>query len=88
MSSANDPTVPWTAKQGQYLAFLYAYTTIHGQAPAERDLERFFRTTPPSVHTLVKTLEREGFIARQAGVARSIKLLVSPEALPLLRPPE
>ena len=86
MSSANDSAVRWTAKQGQYLAFIYAYTTLHGQAPAERDMERFFRTTPPSVHTMVKTLEREGFVLRQPGVARSIKLSVAPEALPLLRP--
>lgn len=88
MSSANDHAARWTAKQGQYLAFLYAYTTIHGQAPAERDMERFFRTTPPSVHTMVKALEREGFLRRQPGVARSIELLVAPEALPLLRRPE
>lgn len=88
MSSANDNAARWTAKQGQYLAFIYAYTTLHGQAPAERDLERFFRTTPPSVHTMVKTLEREGYIRRQPGVARSIELLVAPEILPLLRRPE
>lgn len=88
MSSANDNAVRWTAKQGQYLAFIYAYTTIHGQAPAERDMERFFRTTPPSVHNIVKTLEREGYIRRQPGVARSIELLVTPETLPLLQRPE
>jgi SOS-response transcriptional repressor LexA len=88
MSSANDNAVRWSAKQGQYLAFIYAYTTIHGQAPAERDMERFFRSTPPSVHNMLKTLEREGYIQRQSGVARSIKLLVAPETLPVLRRPE
>ncbi|MDO9016717.1 MAG: MarR family transcriptional regulator, partial [Deltaproteobacteria bacterium] len=65
-----------------------AYTTIHGQAPAERDMERFFRTSPPTIHTMVKTLEREGFIRRQPGVARSIKLLVQADALPVLLRPE
>jgi SOS-response transcriptional repressor LexA len=88
MSSTNDDAVRWTAKQGQYLAFIYAYTTLHGYAPAERDLERFFRTSPPSVHSMVKTLEREGFLRRQPGVARSIELLVAPEELPILRRPE
>jgi len=88
MSSANDNAVQWTPKQGQYLAFIYAYTTLHGQAPAERDMERFFRTTPPSIHNMVKALERQGFIRRQPGVARSIQLLVPPEALPILRRPE
>lgn len=88
MSSANDKAARWTAKQGQYLAFIYAYTMLYGRAPAERDMERFFRTTPPTVHTMVKTLEREGYIRRQPGVARSIELLVEPEALPILRRPE
>ena len=87
MSSPNDHPAPWTPKQGQYLAFIYAYLTLHGRAPAERDLERFFRTTPPSVHTMVLALEREGFIRRQPGVARSIELLVPPEELPVLRRP-
>ncbi len=84
MSSANDNAARWTPKQGQYLAFIYAYTTIHGQAPAERDMERFFRTSPPTIHTMIKTLEREGFIRRQPGVARSILLLVDANTLPLL----
>lgn len=88
MSSASPQAAPWTAKQGQYLAFIYAYTTIHGCAPAERDLERFFRTTPPTVHAMVKALERDGFIRRQPRVARSIELLVPPENLPLLRRPD
>jgi len=86
MSSENPAR--WSPKQGQYLAFIYAYSTIHGQAPAERDMERFFRSTPPTVHNMVKALERDGFIRRQPGVARSIVLLVPPEALPILRRPE
>lgn len=85
MSPTNLNTARWTAQQGQYLAFIYAYTIIHGQAPAERDMQRFFRTTPPTVHSMIKTLERHGFIRRQPGVARSIQLLVPPEQLPVLQ---
>lgn len=33
---------PFTAKQGQYLAFIYYYTKTHGTPPAESDLRRFF----------------------------------------------
>ena len=84
----NDNAARWTAKQSQYLAFIYAYGVLHGRAPAERDMEQFFRCTAPTVHTMVKTLEREGYIRRQPGVARSIELLVAPEALPILRRPE
>ena len=46
----------FTEKQGQYLAFIYAYTEIHGAPPAEADIQRFFRVTPPTVHQMVKTL--------------------------------
>lgn len=87
-SSADHHPVRWTPLQGQYLAFIYAYTTIHAQAPAERDMQFFFRTTPPTVHNMVKSLERLGFIHRQPGMARSIRLLVQPEQLPILKQPQ
>ena len=64
--------------QGQYLAFIHAYATIHGQAPAERDMQEFFPVTPPSIHNMMKSLERHGFIRRQPGVARSIQLPAPP----------
>ena len=54
------------------------------RAPAEADLQRHFRVSPPSVHQMVVTLERNGFIRREPGVARSIELLVAPQALPIL----
>jgi len=81
-----DPSIApsFTAKQGQYLAFIYNYTKIHGQAPAESDLERYFRVSPPSVHEMIKTLERNGLIERKPGQARSIRLRVQPENLPRL----
>ncbi len=75
----------FTPKQGQYLAFIHAYTLVLGRPPAEADLQRFFRVTPPSVHQMVLTLERSGLIRRQPGIARSIKVLLNPEALPPLR---
>jgi hypothetical protein len=81
-----DPTVAprFTAKQGQYLAFIYNYTKIHRRAPAEADLEHYFRVSPPSIHEMIKTLERNGLIERTPGQARSIRLLVRPEHLPRL----
>ena len=78
----------FTPKQGQYLAFIHAYTRVLGRPPAEADLQRHFRVSPPSVHQMVLTLERAGLIRRQPGVARSIKVLVDSEALPPLRPTE
>ena len=81
------PAIPkprFTEKQGQYLAFIHAYACIFGRAPAEADMQRHFRVTPPSVHQMVLTLERRGLIRRLPGVARSIELLVSPRDLPAL----
>ena len=79
------PEAPgFTEKQGQYLAFIWAYSQINGLSPAERDLQRHFHVTPPSVHQMVLTLERAGLIRRQPGVARSIELLVDPKRIPQL----
>jgi Mn-dependent DtxR family transcriptional regulator len=75
----------FTPKQGQYLAFIYAYTRVLGRPPAEADLQRYFRVSPPSMHQMVLTLERAGLIRRQPEVARSIEVLVAPELLSVLR---
>jgi DNA-binding MarR family transcriptional regulator len=48
-------------------------------------MQHFFEVTPPSVHRMVLELEKRGLIRRQPGKARSIELLVAPEALPILR---
>jgi DNA-binding MarR family transcriptional regulator len=74
--------MPFTPKQGQYLAFIYYYTKIHGRPPAEADLQRFFRVTPPVVHQMVKTLAARGFIDREPGTARSIRLRLTRAQLP------
>jgi len=76
----------YTPLQGQYLAFIYAYSTLHRRPPAEGDMQTFFRVTAPSVHRMVQQLERLGLIRRTPRVARSIELLVDPASLPLLEP--
>jgi repressor LexA len=73
---------PFTAKRGQYLAYIYYYTKIHGRPPAESDLQRFFRVTPPVVHQMIKTLDARGLIERQPGAARSIRLRLTRAQLP------
>jgi hypothetical protein len=75
----------FTAKQGQYLAYIHSYAKIHRQAPAETDLERYFRVSAPAVHDMIKTLERNGLLEKTPGQARSIRLLVRPEFLPPLK---
>jgi repressor LexA len=72
----------YTRTQGQYLAFIHYYTKIHGVAPAEADLQRYFQTSPPSIHQMIVTLEKRGFIERVPGQARSIKLRLTRAQLP------
>lgn len=74
----------FTGKQGQYLAFIQTYIKIHRQAPAERDMQMFFRVSPPSVHQMVLMLEKNGLISRTPRQARSIRLLVAKEQIPQL----
>jgi DNA-binding MarR family transcriptional regulator len=83
--SNSSSTGRFTDKQGQYLAFIYAYTKLHRRPPAEADMQAYFEVTPPSVHRMVIELEERGLIRRRAGQARTIELLVPPERLPVLR---
>lgn len=76
---------PYTSRQGQFLAYIHHYTTLHGRPPAEAELVQFFQVTPPSVHQMILTLERRGLITRTPGEARSIRLKLPPEELPPLR---
>jgi hypothetical protein len=74
----------FTAKQGQYLAFLHHYSKIHRRAPSEAELQEYFRVSPPSVHNMIITLERNGLIERTPGEARSVRVLAPAESLPPL----
>ena len=76
------PTKPFTHKQGQYLAFIYYYSKLNGQPPAEADMQRYFRVSPPSVHQMILTLEANGLIERIPGQGRSIRLLLERKDLP------
>ena len=76
----------YTDKQGQYLAFIHTYTALHGQPPAETDMQRYFKVTPPSVHQMVVTLERRGFISRIPRQARTIEVLLPLGDIPPLAP--
>ena len=75
----------WTEKQGQYLAFICNYTKIHGRSPAEAEMQRYFKVTPPTVHQMILKLEENGLISRVAGQARSISLLVPNDDIPPLK---
>jgi len=84
--AAGDSHLNFSPRQGQYLAFIHAYTLVNGRPPAEADMIRFFRVTPPTVHQMVVSLEKAGLISRKPGVPRSITVLLERSALPELNP--
>ena len=84
MAGVSPRAKTFTPKQGQYLAYIHLYTRLHRRPPAETDLQEYFQVTPPSVHQMIMTLERAGFIRKQPRVTRSIELLVDPKHLPEL----
>ena len=72
----------FTPRQGQFLAFIYYFTKLNGQPPAEADMERYFKIADSSVHQMIVSLEKKGLIERTPGMARSIRLMVPRDQLP------
>ena len=64
-----------TSRQREYLDFIRKYMLRFGISPAESDIQRHFLVSAPSVNSMVRSLERLGFIVRQPGVPRSIQLV-------------
>lgn len=75
---SNGVDASFTAKQGQYLAFIYYYTKVNGRAPAEADIARYFGVSAPAVHLMIVKLHARldythagpGSLNRAAGFPR------------------
>jgi hypothetical protein len=78
------PAGSFTPTQGQYLAYLSLYRTLHRQSPSESEIAQYFRVSPPSAHQMIVKLEEKGLITREPGVARSIRVTVPRSELPPL----
>jgi len=86
VSTNVDPQMKkYTEKQGQYLAFIYYYAKVNGYPPAQADLQRYFKVSPPSVHQMILALEKHSFIKRQPKASRSIEVLLPFDQLPELK---
>ncbi len=72
----------YTPTQGRYLAFIHAYTALHGYPPAETEIAAALCVSPPSVNQMVKMLEKKGLILRHPGQARSLQILVPEDEIP------
>jgi hypothetical protein len=69
-----------TPTQQAYLDFIRKYIDLHRRSPAEAEMQAFFGVTPPTVHQMVVTLTEKGFITREPGKPRSIRVVERPEA--------
>lgn len=76
--------LPFTPRQGQFLAFIHLDTKLNRHAPAEADMAKYFRVSPPTVHAMVTALHERRLISRQPGESRSIRLVIDPATLPPL----
>ena len=72
----------FTPTQGRYLAFIRAYTNLHGYPPAESEIAAAICVSPPSVNQMVKALEKKGLIQRQPGQPRSIQVQIPEDEIP------
>jgi hypothetical protein len=78
----NDVMADFTPTQGRYLAFIRAYTDLHGYPPAASEIAAAICVSPPSVNQMVKMLEKRGLIQREPGQPRSIQVRVPEEEIP------
>ena len=72
----------FTPTQGRYLAFIQAYTDLHGCPPAESEIAVALCVSPPSVNQMVKMLEKKGLILRVPGQPRSLQVLIPEDEIP------
>jgi hypothetical protein len=78
-------TPRFTAKQGQYLAFIHTYAQTIA-LPPRPTWSATSASRPPSVHRMVVELERRGLIRRIPRQARSIALCIPTDEIPPLQP--
>ena len=77
-------SIKYTETQGRYLAYIYYYTKINGIAPSHADITAYFGVTPPTVNSMLKTLSDRALLTREPNVARSLKVTLAPNELPLI----
>ena len=80
--TAEKPKDRFTARQGQYLAYISLYRKLHRYSPSETEIAKHFRVSPPSVHQMIVKLEEKGLITREPGVPRSVRVRVPKSAIP------
>jgi len=82
--SRRAPQAPFTATQGQYLAYIHLYRKLNRCSPAESEIAKYFRVSAPSAHQMIVKLEEKGLITRVPSVPRSVRVAVPRSEIPEL----
>ncbi len=72
----------FTQRQGQYLAYIFYYSRINRRAPAEADIQNYFKVSSASTHQMLRGLAEKQLIIKKPGQARSVTVLIPQDQLP------
>lgn len=72
----------FTQRQGQYLAYIFYYSRINRRAPAEADIQNYFKVSSASTHQMLRGLAAKQLIKKEPGKARSVTVLIPQDQLP------
>lgn len=76
---------PLTPRQQQILSFIEDKVRNDGSSPSVREIAKHFRiASPKGVTDHLATLERKGYLTREPGQARNIRLTYTPDAIPIV----
>jgi hypothetical protein len=73
-----------TPRQGQYLSYVHHFTLINRRAPTPAEIMTYFDVSLSAVNQMLSTLEERGFIYRIPYQPLNMRVLVSPQELPIL----
>jgi repressor LexA len=79
------PMQTLTARQQEVLTFIEDTVRTTGSPPSVREIASHFRiASPKGVTDHLAALERKGYLRREPGQARNIRLTYTPDAIPIV----
>lgn len=74
----------YSPRQGQFIAFIHNFTKVSGQAPTDRDVERYFKISSSGAREMIERLEWGKFVASSDDKPRRLRVLIPAEQVPEL----
>jgi repressor LexA len=81
----NEPMQTLTQRQQAILGFIEDTVRVDGMPPSVREIATHFHiASPKGVTDHLAALERKGYLRREPGQARNIRLTYTPDAIPIV----